>query len=63
MVDLLYVLFDWALIVLSSVVGSTLVVQALTWNPTAETVLYLVLIVAGICIQAAWLRIKKTNTN
>jgi hypothetical protein len=60
---LLYVLFDWALIVLSSVVGSTLVVQDLTWNPTVETVLYLVLIAAGICFQAAWLRIKKPKTN
>ncbi len=60
---LLYVLFDWALIVLSSVVGSTLVVQALTWNPTIEAVLYLFLIAAGIFFQAAWLRIQKPKTN
>ena len=60
---LLYVLFDWALIVLSSVAGATLVVQALTWNPTVETVLYLILIVAGICFQAAWFRKIKPKTN
>jgi hypothetical protein len=63
MVDLLYVLFDWALIVLSSVVGSTLVVQVLTWNSQAETILYLALIAAGIWLQAAWLRIQKSKTN
>jgi hypothetical protein len=60
---LLYVLFDWALIVLSSVVGSTLVVQSLPWNAQIETVLYLVLIAAGICFQAAWLHVQKPKSN
>lgn len=58
---LLYIFFDWALIALSSVVGSTLVVQSLPWNPPAETVLYLVLIAAGIWFQAAWLRVRKPS--
>jgi len=56
---LLYVLFDWALIVLSSIVGSILVVQVLAWNPQAEMVLSLVLMAAGIWFQAAWLRKQK----
>ncbi len=56
---LLYVLFDGALIVLSSIVGSILVVQVLVWNPQAEVVLFLVLIAAGIWFQAAWLRKQK----
>lgn len=50
---LLYALFDWALIGLSSVAGSTLIVQALDWNPRVEMVLFVVLIVAGIWFQAA----------
>ena len=57
----LFVLFDWALIVLSSVVGSTLVVQSFSWNPQAETVLYLVLIVFGIWFQAALLPVRKPD--
>ena len=52
---LLYVLFDWALIVLSSVAGSTLVVQSLGWNPRVELVLYVALIAIGIGFQAALL--------
>lgn len=59
---LLYVFFDWALIVLSSVAGATLIVQALPWGSSAETVLYLILIAAGIFFQTAWLRRQKPRT-
>jgi hypothetical protein len=57
---LLYALFDWALIVLSAVTGSILVVQALNWGPKAENVVYVVLIIAGILIQS-FQRLKKTS--
>jgi hypothetical protein len=60
---LLYVLFDWALVVLSSVAGSTLVVQAWSWEPPLGTVFYLILIAAGICFQAAWLNRQKRDTS
>lgn len=59
---LLYVLFDWALIGLSSVAGATLVVLALNWSPRAEGILYVILIAAGICFQAVWLRRQKPKT-
>jgi hypothetical protein len=52
---LLFTLFDWALIGLSSVAGSTLVVQALGLKPGAAIVPYAVLIVAGIWFQAVLL--------
>lgn len=58
---LLYVFFDWALIVLSSVAGATLVAQALPWGPSSATVLYLILIAAGILFQVAWLRRQKSG--
>jgi hypothetical protein len=59
---LLYALFDWALIGLSSVAGSTLVVQSLDWNPRAEMALYAALIIAGIYAQTAVLRMQKPKT-
>ncbi len=59
---LLYTVFDWALIGLSSVAGATLIVQALNWNPQAEMVLYAALIVAGILFQTAMLRRQQHQT-
>jgi hypothetical protein len=55
-VVLLYATFDWALIGLSSVAGSTLIVQSLHVTSQAEMVLYAVLIIAGIVFQATMLR-------
>ena len=48
----LYLVFDWALIGLSAVVGATLVIQALDWNNPAALALYLALIAFGIWFQA-----------
>ena len=58
---LLYVLFDWALIGLSSAAGATLVVQALNVNPSAGMLLLAVLTAAGIWFQAAWLLRSKNR--
>lgn len=59
---LMYVLFDWALIGLSSLAGATLMVQALDLNPQISLALYLGLIVVGIVFQAALLRGQQTET-
>ncbi len=59
---LLFSLFDWALIGLSSVAGSTLVVQALNWNPRSEMILFTGLIVGGIWFQASLLRRQHPKT-
>ena len=48
---LLYVVFDWALMGLSSVAGATLIVQILDLNPRVEMVLFVALIAAGIYFQ------------
>lgn len=61
-VILLYATFDWALIGLSSVIGATLVVQSLNIAPRAEMVLYAVLIVAGVLLQATMLHHQHLET-
>jgi hypothetical protein len=53
---LLLILFDWALIVLSSVVGAYLLQGAITLPPTGSGVLFIVLVVLGVVVQAAALR-------
>lgn len=50
---LVILLFDWALIVLSSLTGATLIVQAAGLNPTLTLVLFVVLLVVGFVIQAS----------
>jgi hypothetical protein len=53
---LVFVLFDWALILLSSLVGASLVAPALTADPTGQMVLFVVLVIVGIVVQAGLMR-------
>lgn len=53
---LLLVLFDWALIVLSAVVGAYLIQGAITLPPTGAGILFVVLVVLGVVVQAGLLR-------
>lgn len=53
---LMYLLFDWALILLSSIAGASLIVQSLQWAPIYQMLLFGVLIAAGVAFQAAWFR-------
>jgi hypothetical protein len=53
---LVFALFDWALIVLSSLVGASLVAPAFTLDAPIQTLLFLVLAVVGIVFQAGLLR-------
>ncbi len=52
---LVSVLFDWALIILSSLAGAVLIVQSIELQPLITAVLLLGLLVLGITIQAAQL--------
>jgi len=61
-VILLAATFDWALIGLSSVAGSTLIVQSLNVTSQAGMVLYAVLIVLGVVFQATMLRSQRLET-
>lgn len=49
---LLSVLFDWALIVLSSITGSTIILQALDLSMAWSGLLFFILLIFGIIIQS-----------
>jgi hypothetical protein len=53
---LLIMLFDWALIFISSIVGAYLIQSVVNLPPTGMTILFLVLVVIGIVVQAGMLR-------
>jgi hypothetical protein len=48
----LFWVFDWALIVLSTMTGATLIVQMVTFNPWFEITIFLILVIAGMAFQA-----------
>jgi hypothetical protein len=59
-VILVAVLFDWALILLSSLAGADLIVNALEVKEWLGVLLFLALFVIGVSVQAATLRKKST---
>jgi hypothetical protein len=58
---LIGVLFEWALIVLSSITGATLVVQALRVQPAVQALLFAVLVGTGIVVQAILYRSERSR--
>ncbi|CAB1061401.1 hypothetical protein D1BOALGB6SA_6174 [Olavius sp. associated proteobacterium Delta 1] len=53
---LLFFIFDWALIVFSSLTGATMIVQAVNLTPGVKQIVYFALVIMGIAIQAFWYR-------
>lgn len=53
---LLLVLFDWALIVVSSLIGAHLIQGAIVLPASGSTIVFIGLVVLGILVQAASLR-------
>jgi len=55
---LLLAVFDWALIVVSSLIGAHLIVyqNTIVLPPTGSTVVFIALSIIGILVQAAWFR-------
>ena len=53
---LIGVLFDWALIVLSSIMGATLITQAVPIEGAGQGLLFAVLLATGIVVQAILMR-------
>jgi hypothetical protein len=49
---ILYFVFDWALIILSTLTGATLIVQMAAFDPWVEMALFFALVVAGMVFQA-----------
>jgi hypothetical protein len=52
---LLLVLFDWALILFSSVVGARFIAMAIVLSQTSRTILFILLVVIGIAVQRSML--------
>jgi hypothetical protein len=48
--------FDWAIIILSSLAGASLITQALFPQSATGSILFLILVLAGVLIQGATLR-------
>ncbi len=48
---ILYFVFDWALIFLSTLTGATIIVQMLTFNLRVEITIFIALVIAGIAFQ------------
>ena len=53
---LLFFIFDWALIFVSSFTGATMIVQALNLTAGLEQILYFALVISGIVIQTYWFK-------
>ncbi|MCG8350421.1 MAG: DUF4203 domain-containing protein [Chloroflexales bacterium] len=61
-VFLISALFDWALIILSSITGAVLIMQTFTLDPTLSAFLVLALTVLGIGAQSRMLRGGATHS-
>lgn len=57
---LLLVLFDWALIALSSVVGAYLILSAISLPPSGTSILFIALVAIGVFVQVASMRRGRT---
>lgn len=57
---LLLVLFDWALIALSSVVGAYLILSAISLPPSGTSILFIALVAIGVFVQATSMRRGRT---
>lgn len=49
---ILFFVFDWALIFLSTLTGATLIVKMVAFNTWGEIALFLALVIAGVALQA-----------
>jgi hypothetical protein len=61
-VVLITVLFDWALIIISSLTGSGLIVDAIQLGSRIEVVVFVVLLLLGIAIQGGWMRRRRRKS-
>lgn len=58
---LVAMLFEWALIILSSLTGASLIVQALPLAISAQMIVWIILLAIGIAVQAQ-LRARRTES-
>ncbi len=58
---LIGVLFDWAIITLSSLAGAALIIESVEIQPSMASLAFLVLVLAGIIIQGLGMRKEKAD--
>lgn len=58
---LVSILFDWAIITLSSLAGASLIVQAVHPGPALAGLAFLILVIVGVVIQGAGLRSERKD--
>jgi hypothetical protein len=58
---ILFFVFDWALIFLSTLTGATLIVQTMTFNLWVEITLFLALVITGMIFQAKTMTGKRRS--
>jgi len=51
-------LFDWALILLSSLAGAVLILEGISFNPHVKAILFVALFIAGVLIQRGMMRLR-----
>jgi hypothetical protein len=56
---LISLIFDWALILISSVVGAFLIANAVETSAAVGNILFIIFVLAGIVVQAGIKRRKK----
>jgi hypothetical protein len=56
---LLFMLFDWALIILSSLSGASLIVHSVTLQGISSQLLFVLLVIVGILVQAGIMRMTR----
>jgi hypothetical protein len=61
-VVLIAVLFDWALIILSSLTGSGLIVETIELGSRIEVLVFVVLLILGIAVQGGLMRRRRSRS-
>jgi hypothetical protein len=61
-VVLIAVLFDWALIILSSLTGSGLIVETIELGSRIEVLVFVVLLILGIAVQGGLMRRRRPRS-
>lgn len=60
---MLFLIFDWALILISSLSGTSLIVQTVEFGQDMEALLFIVLVIIGIIFQTVLFRQDRRNEN
>jgi hypothetical protein len=58
-ISLISVFFDWSLILLSSLAGTTMIVQSIQFNAPINTAVFILLLILGVIIQGILLSQEK----